>query len=367
MPKTPGRLLALWLTAGALTLPLGVRAGSIQYCEDISDKLGHYSSREELFDDLTVKAQRKALTQLLAAELENFEPGLVSREIFIDSLLHLVEHDSPQYVSGGLLTACAVLPQARIDDIHRSRFIAVDAGKVCSFNTDLLQNQSTEIKEKFVERFFGKAQLKDDKASEITELVTEPEKIKKKFGKDLLKLVRETPASPPHDALEQTQCVRLQIYPIELYTLSVPYLDMLAEMKSGTLSTDDLKTLADRQARWHGLDPRLFRALIEQESRWEARAVSHKGAVGLAQLMPATAREECGLSPKELTDPHANLGCAAHYLAKYINRFNDVELALCAYNAGPGAVASGKCRRYRETRRYVSTIIASTDSNNNNN
>jgi hypothetical protein len=357
MPKTPAHLLALWLTAGTLALPLIASAEEIKYCEDISDKLGQYHSSAELFDDLTIKAQRQAIQHLLSAELENFEPSLVSREIFIDSLLHLVVHDSPDYVSGGLLTPCVVLPRAHILPIHRSRFIPVDAGKVCSFSDELRYTQSKQIKEKFIEHFF--TETKANKVSEITELVTEPKKIYKKFGKDLLKLIRETPISPPRDALEETRCVRLQVYPIELYTLSVPYLEGLDEVEVDDVSA--LKNLADRQARWHGLDPRLFRALIEQESRWQNSAVSQRGAVGLAQLMPATAHEECGLSRTELSDPHANLGCAAHYLAKYINRFNDVALGLCAYNAGPSAVTNGKCRRYRETRRYVSTIIASVD------
>jgi soluble lytic murein transglycosylase-like protein len=75
--------------------------------------------------------------------------------------------------------------------------------------------------------------------------------------------------------------------------------------------------------------------------------------------MPATAREECGLSRNELKNPQDNLACAAHYLAKNIKRFNDIRLGLCAYNAGPGAIKNGRCPSYKETRNYVRKITSS--------
>lgn len=103
------------------------------------------------------------------------------------------------------------------------------------------------------------------------------------------------------------------------------------------------------------LSPALIEALVWQESRWRVDAVSHKGARGLGQLMPGTARE-LGVDPN---DPHANLEGAARYLRAQIDRFGgDLEKALAAYNAGPGRVARANgVPRIAETRKYVTAIM----------
>ena len=123
--------------------------------------------------------------------------------------------------------------------------------------------------------------------------------------------------------------------------------------------TPPLYTQADRAALRHGIDPLLFRALIQQESQWDAAAVSPVGAVGLSQLMPATALGECNLTPEERFDVDKNLNCGAHYFAKQLRRFGSVDLALAAYNSGPERVAKlGRVPRIRETQNYVSKIMA---------
>lgn len=103
------------------------------------------------------------------------------------------------------------------------------------------------------------------------------------------------------------------------------------------------------------LSPALIEALVWQESRWRANAVSPVGAQGLAQLMPGTARE-LGVDP---SDPFANLEGGARYLRQQLDRFDgDLEKALAAYNAGPGRVirADG-IPRIRETQLYVASIM----------
>lgn len=108
-------------------------------------------------------------------------------------------------------------------------------------------------------------------------------------------------------------------------------------------------------ARRFDLSPALIEALVWQESRWRANAVSHAGARGLAQLMPGTARD-LGVDPD---DPFANLEGGARYLREQLDRFDgDLEKALAAYNAGPGRVirADG-IPRIRETQVYVSSIM----------
>jgi soluble lytic murein transglycosylase-like protein len=103
------------------------------------------------------------------------------------------------------------------------------------------------------------------------------------------------------------------------------------------------------------ISPTLLAALVWQESRWNAQAVSSKGAVGLAQLMPATARY-LGVNP---SDPAANLIGGARYLRYLLDQFDgDVEKALAAYNAGPGRVQrAGGVPAIAETRAYVASIV----------
>ncbi|WP_238401736.1 lytic transglycosylase domain-containing protein [Altererythrobacter sp. C41] len=108
-------------------------------------------------------------------------------------------------------------------------------------------------------------------------------------------------------------------------------------------------------ARRFDLSPALIEALVWQESRWRANAVSPVGARGLAQLMPATARE-LGVDP---ADPFANLEGGARYLRAQLDRFDgDLEKALAAYNAGPGRVErAGGVPEIRETKTYVAAIM----------
>ncbi|WP_232823057.1 lytic transglycosylase domain-containing protein [Oceanibium sediminis] len=107
-------------------------------------------------------------------------------------------------------------------------------------------------------------------------------------------------------------------------------------------------------AQRHGVPVSLFLALVHQESGWNPKAVSHKGAIGLAQLMPGTARA-LGVDPR---DPGQNLDGGARYLATQYRKFRSWRLALAAYNAGPEAVERyNGVPPYRETRNYVAAIL----------
>ncbi|MCA8880263.1 MAG: lytic transglycosylase domain-containing protein [Rhodobacteraceae bacterium] len=113
-------------------------------------------------------------------------------------------------------------------------------------------------------------------------------------------------------------------------------------------------SVAQDVARRHNVPPDLFVRLVEQESGWNPGAVSYKGALGLAQLMPETARR-LGVDP---TDPHQNLDGGARYLRQQFERFGSWRLALAAYNAGPAAVEKyGDIPPYEETRNYVRAIL----------
>lgn len=114
--------------------------------------------------------------------------------------------------------------------------------------------------------------------------------------------------------------------------------------------------MAREAARRHNVPEELFLRLVQQESGWNPRAKSHKGALGLAQLMPATARS-LGVNP---ADPYQNLDGGARYLSRQFRKFKSWRLALAAYNAGPEAVRKyGGVPPYKETRNYVKKIWGS--------
>lgn len=109
-------------------------------------------------------------------------------------------------------------------------------------------------------------------------------------------------------------------------------------------------------AREHSLDPELIKAVIHVESGFNPRAVSRKGARGLMQLMPSTARE-LGVANPFL--PASNIRGGASYLARLLRKFEgNVEYALAAYNAGEGAVQRfNGIPPYNETRQYVKRVL----------
>lgn len=105
----------------------------------------------------------------------------------------------------------------------------------------------------------------------------------------------------------------------------------------------------------HGVDQYLIHALIETESGYRPTAVSNRGAMGLMQLMPATARQYGVRNPY---DPEANIEGGTRHLKMLLQRFPRA-LALAAYNAGEGAVERfGGIPPYPETRAYVSRVLA---------
>jgi len=121
-------------------------------------------------------------------------------------------------------------------------------------------------------------------------------------------------------------------------------------------SRTSLKRLVTSVSLEHGLDPRLMDALVRAESDYDPQAVSHKGAMGLMQLMPATARR---LAVDDPFDPEKNIRGGVREFSRLVDRFDgSVPLALAAYNAGEGAVDRfGGVPPYRETRQYVDRIM----------
>ncbi|HEX6639707.1 MAG TPA: lytic transglycosylase domain-containing protein [Thermoanaerobaculia bacterium] len=119
----------------------------------------------------------------------------------------------------------------------------------------------------------------------------------------------------------------------------------------------ELASAIEEASRQHGVDPRLVAAVARRESAWRADIVSNKGAIGIMQLMPETARY---LGVTNAFDARQNIFGGARYLRTLLDTFNgDLDLALAAYNAGPGAVAKYRgVPPYRETRAYVAAVRA---------
>jgi soluble lytic murein transglycosylase-like protein len=120
---------------------------------------------------------------------------------------------------------------------------------------------------------------------------------------------------------------------------------------------DNLESLARDIARRYEMDEKLIAAVVRAESGFDPLAVSRVGAMGLMQLMPATAADMQVADP---FDPEQNLDGGVRYLKWMMSRFEGrVDLALAAYNAGPTAVERyGGIPPYRETRNYVSRVMA---------
>jgi soluble lytic murein transglycosylase-like protein len=123
----------------------------------------------------------------------------------------------------------------------------------------------------------------------------------------------------------------------------------------------EYEPLIEEYSARHEVRPDLVRAVIQAESAFNPLARSIKGAMGLMQLMPATARE---LGVRDPWDPAENIRGGIAYLRSLLDRYsNNEELALAAYNAGPGAVEKyGTVPPYRETRNYVAKITRQANS-----
>ena len=126
-------------------------------------------------------------------------------------------------------------------------------------------------------------------------------------------------------------------------------------------SIGELKKIAREAANRYNVDEGLIYAMIQQESGWQDDVISHAGAVGVMQIMPGTGKSACNLSREDLFNAEKNIDCGVRYFSKQLRHFGgSVELALCAYNAGPGRAKDGlnRCNRIKETRRYIRNILS---------
>jgi hypothetical protein len=177
--------------------------------------------------------------------------------------------------------------------------------------------------------------------------------------------VQSTLKNAPTTALTQNNAVAPKTTPSPIYiptTPTVEVADLAAPQITGpvgdTTGNPYYDDLVKKAAAKYGVDPHLVFALMRQESGFHSRAISNKGASGLMQLMPATARR---LGVQNIFDPAQNIDGGTRYLRFLLDMFNgDVKLALAGYNAGENAVVryGYQVPPYRETQNYVKAISA---------
>jgi soluble lytic murein transglycosylase len=123
-----------------------------------------------------------------------------------------------------------------------------------------------------------------------------------------------------------------------------------------TKSGRDYEQIIKSKSKKYNIEPEMINAVITAESNWDSKAVSKKGAIGLMQLMPPTARD---LQVKNPFDPEQNIEGGTKYLKQLLDRFNgNMQLALAAYNAGPSIVEKSKgMPSIAETKQFVRNVI----------
>ena len=186
--------------------------------------------------------------------------------------------------------------------------------------------------------------------------------LKKDPGADLSALTAAERAALA-DRLRGRFGLRAALAALSLPRMVSPQLVLRAYAGKGTLPPPAVwRELVAKASGRYGLDPRLIAAVIKVESNFETIAESEKGAQGLMQLMPGTQQMLGVIDP---FDPEANVDAGSRYLRQQIDRFGRLDLALAAYNAGPGNVLRyGGIPPFAETQAYVSKVLSLLDADN---
>jgi soluble lytic murein transglycosylase-like protein len=169
---------------------------------------------------------------------------------------------------------------------------------------------------------------------------------------------RWKPVPPPNAAAmraARSAAAEVHQYLGQESSLSASAKIVAANFRGAAANPGDIDSAIEQAAARHNVDPNLVRAVVKVESNFNPNAVSRKGAMGLMQLMPSTARQ---LNVKNPFDPEQNVDAGVRHLKQLLESYGgDIKLTLAAYNAGAGAVArSSGVPHYAETQNYVRRI-----------
>ncbi len=160
--------------------------------------------------------------------------------------------------------------------------------------------------------------------------------------------------TPSGERVVTNRPVSLPGYVLEHSGLNARHAGQRLRDPDGLRGRAEIEQHINTAASQYQLDANLIRAVIRQESNFQVNARSHKGAMGLMQLMPATAAQ---YRVRNITDPRENIHAGAAHLKYLMQRYRDLDLALAAYNAGETAVARYQgIPPYPETQQYVAAV-----------
>ena len=193
-----------------------------QVCESAFNAAGQwrYPDRAALESALTEASEEKAVQTLFADELDGYEATVFPKAEIITALRDLVFYDDAHLSVQDPLAFCMRLQGCRIEPADRERFGAVEIGRVCNINRNLVQTQAEKIKEVFAR------QMVDDTAqgpslTSIGAMMADPGQIRRYEDDTLKALVHEIDVAPSGQALSGSACLSLVVYPVELYAATV--------------------------------------------------------------------------------------------------------------------------------------------------
>ena len=179
-----------------------------------------YPDRAALESALTEASEEKAVQTLFAEELEGYEATVFPEAEIITALRDLVLYDGADLSVEDPLAFCMRLQGCRIEPADRERFGAVEIGRVCNINRNLVRTQAEKIKEIFARQMVEDSP-RGPSLTSIGAMMADPERIMRYEDEVLRALVHEIDVAPSGQALSGSACLSLVVYPVELYAATV--------------------------------------------------------------------------------------------------------------------------------------------------